>query len=850
MSNGPVLATLADFQQEAMEALAASIRVAAGYIVHDPAHRAEIARSAGVMLLESPTGSGKTLTLGRTLEAVRGTLPERCVWFWFAPFAGLVAQTREALAEQCPALRLRDLATDREPAGVRDGDVFVQTWASVAKANKESLRVRRGAEAAPSLDDMLAGLRADGVHVGVVIDEAHLNFGVNARAAADFYLNTLRPDFTLLATATPNDAKLAEFERAAGVRVESRVTVDRARVVKAALNKRGLKLGILRFSGADAALIEPEQAALAAGWDQHCRVKARLQERGIAVTPLMLVQVEDRKGEGGGAGPDPVERVRGKLVEVGVPASAIAVHTSGQPDPDFHILAHDPSREVLVFKVAVATGFDAPRAWTLVSVRPNRTTAFGLQIVGRIMRVHPAVRPIHGQDDLLDRGYVFLTDADLQAGLDSAAAELKAVRSSIAAISDELEVTEFSNGGRPLDGAGHHGISVGALPATPAEREQRLGALEAVGLVDGAAVRAKPEAEQDRAIVQAEWRRKLGETPLFGGLPDSPAPRPAAAPKGRVFKLRTELGVPEALRREVLPDAAALNGDILAGTARVLFRDHFNVLAGLLLRRKGLAKFSLHDLFIGGEIESLDVSVRMSAARIAEAAQRAFAFNENLDLRRFKAALNDEFRRRCDAKGMEYEPADLHRALDLFAMGRPDALKAAFLEAQAPHVAVTDAEPLPPLVVDPDAPLQQARLGAYEVFPPGMNKEERDFAEWLDADKTGRVRWWLRLQENTKWAVTLILPTGRRFFPDFAVGVEGRGTPGRVALVEIKDDGTSGRLHSDDNRLKIRVAHREYKNVAWTVREDGAWANAKLDRERDRIFTQGWFDVEALIHAQ
>ena len=334
-NTGPTLAALVKFQSDAVEALGGSIRVAAEYITRDGAHRAEIARSAGVMLLESPTGSGKTLTLGRTLEAVRGRLPARCVWFWFAPFAGLVAQTRDALAEQCPALRLRDLTVDRDAKGARDGDVFVQTWASVAKTNRESLRVRRASEAMPSLDEMLQALRADSVHIGVVIDEAHLNFGVNARAAADFYLNTLRPDFTLLATATPNDEKLRAFEQAAGVRVESRVTVDRADVVSAALNKRGLKLGIIRFNGADARLIEPEQAALAAGWDQHGRVKARLAERGIPVTPLMLVQVEDQAS--GGA--DPVERVRQKLLEIGVPASAIAVHTSGQPDPDFHILA-------------------------------------------------------------------------------------------------------------------------------------------------------------------------------------------------------------------------------------------------------------------------------------------------------------------------------------------------------------------------------------------------------------------------------------------------------------------------------------------------------------------------------
>ncbi len=843
-STAPGLAALVKFQRDAVEALAGSVRVAAGYIARDGAHRAEIARSAGVMLLESPTGSGKTLTLGRTLEAVRAKLPARCVWFWFAPFAGLVAQTRAALAEQCPALRLRDLALDREAAGVRDGDVFVQTWASVAKANRESLRARKSGEAAPSLDAMLAALRADGVHVGVVIDEAHLNFGVNARAAADFYLNVLRPDFTLLATATPNDEKLRAFEHAAGVRVESRVTVDRADVVEAALNKRGLKLGVIRFNGAEARLIEPELAALAVGWDQHGRVKARLAERGIPVTPLMLVQVEDQAS--GDA--DPVERVRQKLLEIGVPAPTIAVHTSGQPDPDFHILAHDPSREVLVFKVAVATGFDAPRAWTLVSVRPNRTPAFGLQIVGRIMRVHPAVRAIAGQDEMLDRGYVFLTDADLQAGLDAAAAELKAVRSSIEAISGELTVTEFSNARPHLPGATHRTIAIGAPPVDGADRERRLGALADAGLVDAAALHACPEAEQDRAILQGEFRQALGATPLFGGLPAGPA-APAAPKRGqRTIPLRTGLGVPAALRREVLPGPEQWNREIVAATARALFRQADTPIR-YLMTRKGKAQVSLRDLFLGGDIESRDFNVRMSDARIAEAAQASFAFNDHLDPRRFKQALIEEFARWCDNDGIEYEENDLRRALDLFAMSRPSALSAALREAQAAHLQVTDAEPLPPLLVDADAVLNTARLGAYGVFPPNMNKEERSFAEWLDADRTGRVQWWLRLQESASWAVTLILPTGRRFFPDFAVGVEGRNTHDRIALVEIKDDGVSGRLHSDENRIKIRQSHREYGHVAWTVREEGTWAHARLDPDLDRIFTRGRFDVDALLHA-
>ena len=150
-----------------------------------------------------------------------------------------------------------------------------------------------------------------------------------------------------------------------------------------------------------------------------------------------------------------------------------------------------------------------------------------------------------------------------------------------------------------------------------------------------------------------------------------------------------------------------------------------------------------------------------------------------------------ELSRHCDEKGVDYQTVDLRRALDLFAMSKPDALPAALRVAQAAYVQVVDAKPLPVLTVDEDTVLRTAKLGAYVVFPPNMNNEERNFAEWLDEDRTGRVKWWLRLQENTDWAVMLILPTGRRFFPDFAVGVNGHNSRDRIALVEIKDDGTS-----------------------------------------------------------
>lgn len=835
------LVALADYQRDAVVAIVESVTTAGEYQAVYPDQRQEIARQIGAVLLEAPTGSGKTLMLGRGLESLRGRMGARCVWFWFAPFSGLITQTRDALAQQCPGLRLRDISRDRNAAITSDGDVFLQTWALVATNRNEGRRVRTSGEDGVSLDEMLSDLRAEGFRIGIVIDEAHLNFGANAQVAANFYLNVLQPDFTLLATATPNDAKLEEFERLAGVKVENRIIISRQQAVTAGLNKFGLTLGLVRLEGQDAALVDSEQAALTVAWRKHVEIRERLAERQIEVTPLMLVQVEDQSQ--GGA--DPIVRVKAKLMEIGVAESMIAIHTSGEPDPDFHSLAFDPSKEVLIFKVAAATGFDAPRAWTLVSVRPTRGTQFGLQVVGRIMRVHKAVRPIHGSDRLLDRGYVFLTDPDIQAGLDAAAAELRAVRTSISSVANELQVLEFTSAAVPV--LAEQRSALPHAPSSPrddAERQDRLDSLIAGGFVDET-VRTVSIDEQERILLQAEYRRALTSTPLFGEELPEQAARPLVKPAGtgHIYPLRRDRGIPDRLLRERLPAIEELDGRVVQAAARAVFAMDISPI-DYLNRTLGRASVSLKDLFLEEHAEET-VRVRMSDSQIAQAAQQNFEFNEAVSARALKQALLAEFTRRCDERGIDTrDPLPLRRAIDLFALSRPNALPEALKQAVMP--VVENASPIPPLHLDTSAEVVPSRLGAYDVFPPNLNRNERRFAELLDADTSGVVKWWLRLQENSDWAVTIMLPTGRRFFPDFAIGVDRRRTRDEIVLVEVKDNGITGRLHSDINRLKINTSHQDYKNVVWTFEGERGWIEVAYNRAIDQIQAYRPFDIQWL----
>jgi type III restriction enzyme len=834
--SGEALFALADYQVEARDALRDTVKRVAGLQITEPARREAIARELGVMLLQAPTASGKTLILGRTLESLRGAVLGKFVWFWFTPFTGLVEQTRDALAAQCPSLRLRDIATDRVAAGTRDGDVFIQTWATVAAQNAEARRVRRRAEDSGSIDDLLAELRERDFSVGVVIDEAHLNFNSTARAAASFYLDVLRPDATILATATPNDAKLASFEREAGIRVESEIAIARERVVAAGLNKPELHLGVVRFSDEDGRLVDPEQAALAAGWRQHTLVKEELARRNVAITPLMFVQVEDqKKGE-----PDPVERVRAKLLQLRVPPSAIRAHTSGAPDPDFHALAHDPDVEVLIFKVAVATGFDAPRAWTLVSVRPNRGVEFGLQIVGRIMRVHPAVRFLAERPRLLDGAYVFVTDPELQAGLDGAARELSAVRSSISTIASRLNVFQFGSG-RPIQ----PDLSPLPSPAPIADRVERLRRIEGLvarGVLNDLVYR-QPDETQVR-MLQAAEAGLAGD--LFGGLPVQPGPEPRVPAAARMegYRLNPDLGIPDALLREELPAAHQIGPGFAAEVAREFVR-HIN-LTNYLVNRGRIGRLTLRELF-EGSIQTANLNVPISEARAADLAQRSFEFNDQIDPRDLKRAILAAFAEAARGLAIETDERTLRRAVDLAALENDGAMREAVRIAQRAHLIARRAEPVPAVL--PDEPGREPAIrAAHGVFPSGMNAPEAAFARFLDADRSDTVLWWLRCVENTRWAPKLVLPDGHNFFPDFAVGVARRSKADGIALVEIKDDGRDGRLHSDVNLLKSRVDHKAYGKVFWATRHgEDLWARMVFDPSLNRLREAGAFDLRDLV---
>jgi len=789
----------------------------------DDASRAAATAFNGCLLLEAPTGSGKTLMAGMIAESFAA--PDRdsnaqIVWFWFTPFATLVEQAKGAIKSTFVGLRVRDLQGDRKTRGTKSGDVYVSTWASVAASNAATRRVRSGGEFVLSLDDLIAELRADGFRIGAVVDEAHHGFAT-AKEAVRFYRESLKPDFTLMITATPDDADVEKFKKAAGIGHLHRIRVSRKEAVDAGLIKDGIKSIAYLAADDQKELVDFAATALADGWHMHNVIKQGLQAAGIGLVPLMLVQVANSNKA--------VDEARARLATLGVPASKIAWYTADDPNDDLLAVAIDERKEVLIFKVAVALGFDAPRAFTLVSMRGAKDTDFGIQVVGRILRVHSRLQvpTLEKQlPELLRCGYVFLADAANQSGLVNAGEKINAIQSELSQVCPFTMVVKVA-GSNEIQVSHNGQTQLLTVPYTPPEWPT-----PDTNVLDGMVlVQHSPDWQQSGLLTNLVSMSTPSD-PTATGLP-STAGASQSTPLlsgNRQFALRAN--VPRSYRSERLPLSTA---DLLTCIGANIAIDDKAFSAGF--RQSVKVTRQTMDLFQGSE-EIHTINARLSDAEIARRAQNVLFDADNLDPRDLHDVLLTRLETEYGHRGVDTDAAGLELALNRIMAAYPHLLRNAARTCSAKFKETFDTMPLPEFVELP-AGVKKSRLNVYGVMPQDLNGPEQVFAQMLDADTSGTVEYWFRNEPRKPWSIGIVMPSGDRYFPDFAIKVAGRAAGDGLLLVETKGNHI---LNSDDTLDKILAEHKLYGVPLMLVQEDsGRFMTVKYfpttgRNEQDQIF--------------
>ena len=190
-------------------------------------------------LLRSPTGSGKTFVLTKILENVSKT--SNVLWLWFVPYVNLVAQTVDTLDSQATETGLiaKHLGNAQNEAP-EAGQVLVSTVQGVASAkSRKAGYTDKADDDRRSLATFFELARGRGLEIGLVVDEAHI--ALDSATEFGHFVKWLKPDYLLMASATPKDARLNEFIAGAGNIAFKAFSVSRADVVAERLNKPWLE---------------------------------------------------------------------------------------------------------------------------------------------------------------------------------------------------------------------------------------------------------------------------------------------------------------------------------------------------------------------------------------------------------------------------------------------------------------------------------------------------------------------------------------------------------------------------------------------------------------------------------
>lgn len=351
------------------------------------------------LVFKAPTGSGKTVMASRMLDELTTQLADegrKVAIIWIAPNK-LHQQSYMKMKNYFTETRvLRPVMYDELDHSIdgyiKPGEVFFVNWESI---NKDKNIMVRETENSASLYDITRRTQDEyGLPIIVVIDEEHM-FGGRAAKQSEKVLKNINPKVEIRISATPITMP------------DAMVTVSREQVIREEMIKDGITINPL-VSDPESGLSENEyllEQALA----KREEIKAAYEKLGVRINPLLLIQLPNDNSET----VDDEERSIIDMVKTRLEAvhnittqnGRLAIWLSNEKSETLVGIENDYNlTEVLLFKQAIALGWDCPRAAVLLIFREIQSTSFGVQTVGRIMRM-PEQK--YYPDPLLNHGWVY-----------------------------------------------------------------------------------------------------------------------------------------------------------------------------------------------------------------------------------------------------------------------------------------------------------------------------------------------------------------------------------------------------------------------------------------------------------
>ena len=353
------------------------------------------------VVLKAPTGAGKTVMASEMLATLteelqsRSDLPfQQVAFIWIAPNK-LHQQSYFKMKNFFTETKLLKPVMfdelDQSDGIIHQGEGLFVNWESI---NSNNNLIVRDNEQGLSLYDIATKTREENIPIIVVIDEEHL-FCTKTADKSKAVLERINAKVEIRISATPKTAP------------EYLVNVDRQEVIREEMIKEGVLLNPDVTSGYanDIALNEH---LINKALEKRRQIAEAYRKEGVNINPLLLIQLPNDTTDTMTADDTKIKEQVVQYLDVmrGINTDnhRLAVWLSKQKTNLEDIERNDNITEVLLFKQAIALGWDCPRAAVLLIFRKLTSDTFTVQTVGRILRM-PEQR--FYRNPLLNKGYVY-----------------------------------------------------------------------------------------------------------------------------------------------------------------------------------------------------------------------------------------------------------------------------------------------------------------------------------------------------------------------------------------------------------------------------------------------------------
>ena len=354
------------------------------------------------LVFEAPTGAGKTVmacqalaTLIDEMHSRGGSKYQECAFIWFAPRQLHIQSYRSLKGAFAETRKLTPVMFDEldQSEGIQPGEILFVNWESI---NKKNNVIVRDSESSVSLYEITRKTQEElGLPIIAIIDEEHMFWSKTADKSAQV-LENINPKIEIRISATPKTTNPRE-----------KVSVYRSEVIEAEMIKKEVVLNPeieLNFSDE----LRLNESLIKAALAKRNQLAEAYKALGVNINPLLLIQLPNDTRESMTTEDEAVaEQVKTYLkvmCDITEENGRLAVWLAGEKSNLANLEKPDNMAQVLLFKEAIALGWDCPRAVVLLIFRKLQSATFTIQTVGRILRM-PEQK--HYSNDILNYGYVY-----------------------------------------------------------------------------------------------------------------------------------------------------------------------------------------------------------------------------------------------------------------------------------------------------------------------------------------------------------------------------------------------------------------------------------------------------------